>query len=74
MLAKVLAAPGIGNLYSPMLLWLDPYWDPIRHDPGFEALLQQYAKYKPAVTYDMPVATGASSPVASAPASSSAAH
>jgi tetratricopeptide (TPR) repeat protein len=49
MLAKALAAPGVGTLYSPVLLWLDPMWDPIRHDPRFEALLQQYAKYKPAV-------------------------
>jgi len=27
-------------------------WDPIRPDPGFQALLTQYAKDKPAVTYD----------------------
>ena len=74
LLAKALAAPGIGNLYSPVLLWLDPMLDPIRHDPHFEALLSQYAKYKPAVTYDTAVAAAASSPVASAPASSSAAH
>ena len=52
MLAKALAAPGIGNLYSPVLLWLDPMLDPIRHDPRFQALLKQYSKYKPAVTYD----------------------
>jgi len=74
MLAKALAAPGIGQLYSPVLLWLDPMLDPIRHDPGFQTLLKQYAKYKPAVTYDTSVAAGASSPAASAPASSSAAH
>jgi TolB-like protein/Flp pilus assembly protein TadD len=74
MLAKALAAPGIGTLYSPVLLWLDPVWDPIRHDPGFQALLQQYAKDKPAVTYDSAVAVSASSPAASAPASSSAAR
>jgi len=59
MLAKALAAPGIGTLYSPVLLWLDPMWDPIRHDPAFEALLQQYAKYKPAMTYDFLPAAGA---------------
>jgi TolB-like protein/Tfp pilus assembly protein PilF len=51
MLAKALAVPGTGTTYSPVLLWLDPLWDPIRLDPGFEALLQQYAKYKPAVFY-----------------------
>jgi hypothetical protein len=43
--------PAIGVNYSPVLLWLDPVWDPIRHDPGFQALLEKYAKYKPAVTY-----------------------
>jgi len=73
-LAKALAAPGIGQLYSPALLWLDPMLDPIRHDPGFQTLLKQYAKYKPAVIYDTPVAAGSSPSVASAPASSSAAH
>jgi hypothetical protein len=31
------------------MLWLDPYWDPIRKDPRFQALLHQYARYKPAV-------------------------
>lgn len=55
--AKALATPGIGNLYSPVLLWLDPYWDPIRKDPRFEALLKQYARYKPAATYDNPPAS-----------------
>jgi len=57
LLAKTLAAPGIGNVYSPVMLWLDPSWDPIRHDPRFQALLQKYAKYKPAVTYDTPPAS-----------------
>ncbi len=57
--AKALAAPGIGNFYSPVLLWLDPYWDPIRHDPRFEALLHQYAKYKPAVIYPVTPASAA---------------
>jgi TolB-like protein len=51
MLAKALAAPGLGNQYAPPLLWLDPMWDPIRADAGFQALLKQYAKDKPAVTY-----------------------
>jgi TolB-like protein/Tfp pilus assembly protein PilF len=51
LLTKVLVTPGIGAYYSPVLLWLDPAWDPIRHDAGFQALLQQYAKDKPAVTY-----------------------
>ena len=74
MVAKALAAPGHGLIYSPVLLWLDPIWDPIRHDRHFQALLKQYAKYKPAVTYDTPVAASASSPAASAPTSSSAAH
>ena len=51
LLAKALVTPGIGEYYSPGLLWLDPAWDRIRHDPGFQSLLQQYAKYKPAVLY-----------------------
>ncbi|MGH8114036.1 MAG: tetratricopeptide repeat protein [Rhodanobacteraceae bacterium] len=49
LLAKALASPGIGSYYSPVLLWLDPSWDLIRRDPRFQALLKQYAKYKPAV-------------------------
>ena len=52
MLAKALLTPGLGNQYAPPLLWLDPMLDPIRPDPGFQALLKQYAKDKPAVTYD----------------------
>ncbi len=62
-LAKALATPGIGDYYSPVMLWLDPYWDPIRDDPRFQALLNQYARYKPAVTY--PIApTSAATPAA----------
>jgi tetratricopeptide (TPR) repeat protein len=48
LLTKALASPGIGAFYSPVLLWLDPLLDPIRKDPGFLALLQQYAKDRPA--------------------------
>ncbi|MGH7108378.1 MAG: hypothetical protein ACREFT_17930, partial [Acetobacteraceae bacterium] len=47
LLAKALASPGIGDYYSPVLLWFDPAWDPIRHDPRFQALLKKYAKFKP---------------------------
>src|SRR5574337_331304 len=50
-LAKALTNPGIGVSYSPVLLWLDPSWDPIRQDPRFQALIEKYAKYKPAVIY-----------------------
>ncbi|MGH8147701.1 MAG: hypothetical protein ACREPY_15395, partial [Rhodanobacteraceae bacterium] len=32
LLEKTLAAAGIGESYSPVVLWLDPAWDPIRHD------------------------------------------
>lgn len=45
LLAKALA--GGNAIYSPVLLWLDPAWDPIRHDPRFQALLKKYARYKP---------------------------
>ncbi|HKT42893.1 MAG TPA: tetratricopeptide repeat protein [Rhodanobacteraceae bacterium] len=61
LLAKALATPGIGLYYSPVMLWLDPYWDPIRRDAGFQALLQQYARYKPAVIYPVPVAAASRS-------------
>ncbi|HET7163511.1 MAG TPA: tetratricopeptide repeat protein [Rhodanobacteraceae bacterium] len=54
LLARALAAPGIGGDYSPVMLWLDPIWDPIRRDARFQALLTQYARYKPAVLYDAP--------------------
>jgi len=54
LLAKALATRGIGGDYSPVMLWLDPYWDPIRKDARFQALLRQYDKYKPAVVYDVP--------------------
>ena len=60
LLAKALAAPGVGSGYAPVMLWLDPLWDPVRNDPGFQALLQQYAKDKPAVTYDPPPAASSS--------------
>ncbi len=52
LLAKALATPGIGLYYSPVMLRLDSIWDPIRRDARFQALLQQYAQYKPAVRYD----------------------
>lgn len=58
---QALAMPGVGTYYSPMWLWLDPVWDPIRGDSRFQALLKQYARYKPAVA--PPLATVASSPV-----------
>ncbi|MGH8115117.1 MAG: hypothetical protein ACREPS_08725, partial [Rhodanobacteraceae bacterium] len=41
-LDKVLAAP-VGRLVSVPLLKLDPFWDPIRKDPRFQALLKKYA-------------------------------
>jgi tetratricopeptide (TPR) repeat protein len=64
LLAKALASPGIGYVYSPVLLWLDPAWDPIRHDPGFQALLQKYAEHKPAVIPAAPASTAVPPPAA----------
>ncbi|HEX5960136.1 MAG TPA: tetratricopeptide repeat protein [Rhodanobacteraceae bacterium] len=49
LLAGVITTPGKGGPYAPVLLWLDPAWDPIRSDPGFQALLKENAKYRPAV-------------------------
>lgn len=51
LLARALAAPGIGGYYSPVMLWLDSLWDPIRDDPGFQALLAQYSRHRPPVIY-----------------------
>jgi TolB-like protein/Tfp pilus assembly protein PilF len=48
MLEKAFATPGIGLNYSPVMLWLDPDWDPIRDDPRFQSLLRKYADRKPA--------------------------
>lgn len=62
LLAKVLGTSGVGFNYSPVMLWLDPNWDPIRQDPRFQALLTHYAKYKPAVTYEPALAAAASKP------------
>jgi hypothetical protein len=59
LLDRALATPGIGMNYSPVMLWLDPVWDPIRRAPGFQALLKKYARYKPAVTYVGPPAPSA---------------
>jgi hypothetical protein len=61
LLARALAMPAIGFNCSPVMLWLDPAWDPIRNDPRFQALRQQYAKWKPAVTYENTPAASASS-------------
>lgn len=58
LLVKALARPGIGGSYSPVLLWLDPAWDPIRQKPRFQALLKKYAQYKPSV---IPAASAAAS-------------
>ncbi|HVC36958.1 MAG TPA: tetratricopeptide repeat protein [Gammaproteobacteria bacterium] len=57
LLAKTLTTPGIGGSYSPVMLWLDPLWDPIRQDASFQALLKQYAQYKPAVIPTIPAST-----------------
>ena len=39
----LLARP-TGNDESVPLLKIDPTWDPIRHDPRFQALLEKYAQ------------------------------
>jgi len=68
LLAQALAAPGIGQNYSPVMLWLDPWWGSIRNDARFQALLKQYAKYKPAVVY--PISQVGVAAATSAPSSS----
>ncbi|MGH8112453.1 MAG: tetratricopeptide repeat protein, partial [Rhodanobacteraceae bacterium] len=54
LLGKVLSASGSGQAYAPLMLWLDPAWDPIRHDPRFQALQKKYAKDKPALIPAIP--------------------
>ena len=46
-LEHLLATPA-GMFVSVPLLKLDPVWDPIRHDPAFQALLEKYGKASPA--------------------------
>jgi hypothetical protein len=33
-----------GSVFTPALLQMDPVWDPIRKDPGFQALLKEPGK------------------------------
>jgi serine/threonine-protein kinase len=42
LISHLLATPGDG--VSTALLRLDPFWDPLRERPDFQALLEQYAK------------------------------
>lgn len=37
---------GIGDYYAPLVLKLNPVWDPIRNDPRFQALLKKYTSAK----------------------------
>jgi serine/threonine-protein kinase len=46
-LGALLQSPTSG-WFSVQLLKLDPTWDPIRHDPRFQALLKQYGRSAPA--------------------------
>ncbi len=48
LLAIALASPGVGFYYSPVMLWVDPAWDPIRNDARFMALQKKYANAAPA--------------------------
>ena len=36
-----------GDELSINLLRIDPFWDPLRKEPGFQALLDKYASQKP---------------------------
>ncbi|HEX7369190.1 MAG TPA: tetratricopeptide repeat protein [Rhodanobacteraceae bacterium] len=46
-LDRLLVLP-VGQQISVPLLKLEPTWDPIRHDPAFQALLKKYANAQPA--------------------------
>jgi TolB-like protein len=69
LLARAFPNSGIRTTYSPATLAFDPTWDPIRHDPRFQALLKKYTRYKPAAVDA--IAPSASSP---APSASAATH
>ena len=45
-----LLAMSSGLYISVPLLKLDPAWDPIRHDPRFQALLKKYASATPSAS------------------------
>jgi serine/threonine-protein kinase len=62
LLGKLLATPGLGVTYAPVLLWLDPAWDPIRQDPGFQQLLKRYAKHQPVPAANAPATPSPSPP------------
>ncbi|WP_139351327.1 tetratricopeptide repeat protein [Rhodanobacter sp. B05] len=49
LLNQLLAMPA-GGVISVPLLKLDPAWDPIRHDPRFQALLKKYASATPSAS------------------------
>src|SRR6185437_9716539 len=73
LLAKSLASPGNGTFHSPVTLGSDPAWDPVRHDPRFQALLKKYARYKPAAV-DAIAPSAADSATPASAAANEAAH
>ncbi|HEX7369282.1 MAG TPA: tetratricopeptide repeat protein [Rhodanobacteraceae bacterium] len=59
-LRQLFETKGTGWAISVPQLKLDPVWDPIRHDPAFQALLKKYAKDNPAITDSNPPPTSGS--------------
>jgi hypothetical protein len=45
-LRQLLDAPA-GSVVAVPILRIDPAWDTIRNDPGFQALLKKYANAEP---------------------------
>ena len=43
LLQRVFKAKGTGEIITAHMLKNDPFWDPIRKDPRFQALIQKYA-------------------------------
>ncbi|MGN6112191.1 MAG: tetratricopeptide repeat protein [Luteimonas sp.] len=50
LLEQALVAPGLRPTYSPVMLWLDASWDPIRRDAAFIALQKTHASARPVET------------------------
>ncbi|MGB8717209.1 MAG: tetratricopeptide repeat protein, partial [Rhodanobacteraceae bacterium] len=61
-LSAALDTPEVGRYFSPVMLWIDPAWDPIRKSPAFQGLLKKYARYHPPLEHDPAPPTSSAGP------------